>query len=208
MCVANSTRGQQTQQQILDAALPQFAERGYAATSIQDIAEAACVAKPALYYHFGSKAGLFRALLERVEDKSFQQMLGATQRGSGLSDQLVEVCASLFELAVNQREVIRLTLGHSPLAQGEVPPQAQCPEKARRRFAVIEKLMRQGLADGTFRRQLNSGQLALGFLGMVHFHIMLHLANPQRPLTRRTAEALVFLFLKGAAAGPPTKGRP
>ncbi len=40
-----------------------FAERGYDATSVREIVEAAGVAKPTLYYHFQSKEGLAQALL-------------------------------------------------------------------------------------------------------------------------------------------------
>jgi AcrR family transcriptional regulator len=40
-----------------------FAERGYEATSVREIVEAAGVAKPTLYYHFQSKEGLASALL-------------------------------------------------------------------------------------------------------------------------------------------------
>ncbi len=40
-----------------------FADRGYDATSIREIVEAAGVAKPTLYYYFGSKEGLAQALL-------------------------------------------------------------------------------------------------------------------------------------------------
>src|SRR5579863_2505476 len=40
-----------------------FADRGYDATSVREIVEAAGVAKPTLYYHFQSKEGLASALL-------------------------------------------------------------------------------------------------------------------------------------------------
>ncbi len=42
-----------------------FAERGYDATSVREIVEAAGVTKPTLYYHFGSKQGLAEALLTK-----------------------------------------------------------------------------------------------------------------------------------------------
>ncbi len=42
-----------------------FAERGYDATSVREIVEAAGVTKPTLYYHFGSKEGLAQAVLTR-----------------------------------------------------------------------------------------------------------------------------------------------
>ena len=42
-----------------------FAERGYAAARLDDVAAAAGVTKPVVYRHFGSKKGLYLALLER-----------------------------------------------------------------------------------------------------------------------------------------------
>jgi AcrR family transcriptional regulator len=42
-----------------------FAERGYDATSVREIVEAAGVTKPTLYYHFGSKQGLAEVLLTK-----------------------------------------------------------------------------------------------------------------------------------------------
>ena len=51
-----------TRQHILEVALRLFADRGYAATSVQDIVDEARVAKPMLYYYFKNKAGLYQAL--------------------------------------------------------------------------------------------------------------------------------------------------
>ena len=49
--------------QIIDAALALVADRGIAATSIDDIAAAAGVAKGSIFYNFGSKSGLFAAII-------------------------------------------------------------------------------------------------------------------------------------------------
>ena len=48
---------------IARSAAKLFAERGYDATSVREIVEAAGVAKPTLYYYFGSKEGLAQALV-------------------------------------------------------------------------------------------------------------------------------------------------
>jgi AcrR family transcriptional regulator len=61
-------RSQRSRQQILDAALKLFSHRGYGATSVQDIAEAAKVSKGNVYHHFPDKETIFRSLL----DKYFQ----------------------------------------------------------------------------------------------------------------------------------------
>ncbi|HJW09563.1 MAG TPA: TetR/AcrR family transcriptional regulator [Holophagaceae bacterium] len=47
---------------LLEVALSHFAARGYDGVQVREVAEEAGVSKPTLYYHFGSKEGLFRQL--------------------------------------------------------------------------------------------------------------------------------------------------
>ncbi|WP_426592337.1 TetR/AcrR family transcriptional regulator [Cellulomonas sp. McL0617] len=54
-----------TREQIVEAALALVAERGFAATSVDDIAAAAGVAKGSIFYNFGSKAGLFESIISQ-----------------------------------------------------------------------------------------------------------------------------------------------
>jgi AcrR family transcriptional regulator len=58
-------RSERSRQQILDAALKLFSHRGYGATSVQEIAEAAGLSKGNVYHHFPEKEMIFRALLDR-----------------------------------------------------------------------------------------------------------------------------------------------
>lgn len=66
---------------ILDSALALFAERGYDATSVREICDAAGITKPTLYHFFGSKEGLYRAIvggpLERLHE-DVAALLGGT----------------------------------------------------------------------------------------------------------------------------------
>ena len=52
--------------QILAAACRAFGERGYAATSVADVAEAAGISKPLIYNYFGSKDGLHAACVRHA----------------------------------------------------------------------------------------------------------------------------------------------
>src|SRR5919199_26130 len=63
-------RSEKSRQQILEAALELFSHRGYGATSVRDIAEAAGLSKGNVYHHFPDKETIFRALL----DQYFQTM--------------------------------------------------------------------------------------------------------------------------------------
>ena len=59
----------QRRTQLLDTAVHVFAERGYHAASMNDVAEAAGVTKPVLYQHFSSKRDLFVELLTAIGDE-------------------------------------------------------------------------------------------------------------------------------------------
>ncbi|APW45976.1 TetR family transcriptional regulator [Rhodoferax antarcticus] len=55
---------QATRQQLLQAAVRVFAEKGVSRTSLQDIAEAAGTTRGAIYWHFKNKADLFNAMMD------------------------------------------------------------------------------------------------------------------------------------------------
>jgi AcrR family transcriptional regulator len=61
-------------QQLLDIAEELFIARGFAATSIEDIARAAGVTRPIVYGHFGDKEGVYLACVRRARS-AFQQAL-------------------------------------------------------------------------------------------------------------------------------------
>lgn len=63
-----SLRGDATRELVLDTALAMFAERGYRATSVRDIAARCGITHPGLLYHFPSKAALLMAALQRRDD--------------------------------------------------------------------------------------------------------------------------------------------
>lgn len=58
-------RSERSRRQILDSALKMFSHRGYGATSVQDIAEAAGLSKGNIYHHFPDKETIFRELLDQ-----------------------------------------------------------------------------------------------------------------------------------------------
>ena len=68
---------------IEDAAARLFAERGYAATSVEDIVREAGVSKPILYRHFESKRDLHAMLLERRRDELAAAPLDQLRPGRG-----------------------------------------------------------------------------------------------------------------------------
>jgi AcrR family transcriptional regulator len=86
-------------ERILSTALNLFAVKGYDATSVREICEAAGITKPTLYHFFGSKDGVLQALVQ----SGFQQyrtVVNAAMDSAGSFEDRVKVLArSLFESA-------------------------------------------------------------------------------------------------------------
>ena len=57
--------GQQRREQLIRVGRSVFAERGFAATSVEEIADRAKVSKPVVYEHFGGKDGLYAVIIDR-----------------------------------------------------------------------------------------------------------------------------------------------
>jgi AcrR family transcriptional regulator len=68
---------QQRREQLLGVARTLFAERGYEATSIEEIADRAGVSKPVVYQHFGGKEGLYAVVVDREVQRLTAAIAGA-----------------------------------------------------------------------------------------------------------------------------------
>jgi AcrR family transcriptional regulator len=66
-----------TRAALLDEATALFAGRGYAGTSLEDVASASRVTRGAVYHHFASKQALFEAVLELQEARATEAILAA-----------------------------------------------------------------------------------------------------------------------------------
>lgn len=76
MSAETAAKGPANRQRIIDAALHLFMERGYAETSISDVAEYAGLLKGNLSYYFKTKSGM----LEAVTDARMQELFGRLQQ--------------------------------------------------------------------------------------------------------------------------------
>jgi AcrR family transcriptional regulator len=84
---------------IVLAALELFTRYGYRKTSIDDIAEAAQVAKRTVYLHFENKAAVFLAILEYLGDQVRQQCVAAERMGGTAVDRLTGLLDAYFGMA-------------------------------------------------------------------------------------------------------------
>jgi AcrR family transcriptional regulator len=74
-------QAESTRQMLVSVARELFAERGYAATSIEEIIQRAGVARGALYHHFAGKDALFRAVYDAVQAETATRVVAAALAG-------------------------------------------------------------------------------------------------------------------------------
>jgi TetR/AcrR family transcriptional regulator len=109
-------KGERTAERILDAAESLFASRGYAGTTLRDVAEVVGLRTPSLYNHFESKDALYEAVLERGISPVLRALVEAVESrqahdAQGLVDTLMAQLA--------QRPKLPQLIQHESLAGGE-----------------------------------------------------------------------------------------
>jgi AcrR family transcriptional regulator len=107
--------GAQRRQQLLDVGRTLFAERGFEATSIEEIAARAKVSKPVVYEHFGGKEGLYAV----VVDREMQRLLGnftSALQGENPRELLEQAAFVLLDYIEDETDGFRILIRDSPVA--------------------------------------------------------------------------------------------
>jgi len=138
--------------EILKAALTLFAERGFAATKLEDVAAAAGIGKGTIYLYFPTKEELFRAVVrqELLPNLAQSEALVATHQGSSadLLRLLAERFAGLLDSELTAIPKLVVT------EAGNFPAIARfyADEVAKRAIALIGGVLRRGMERGEFRK--------------------------------------------------------
>ncbi|WP_328914601.1 MULTISPECIES: helix-turn-helix domain-containing protein [unclassified Streptomyces] len=111
-------RSDGTIEALLQAARDLFADRGYHATSLDAVCDAAHVTKGALYHHFSSKQHLFRAVYEREQARLSRIVARAYRDAEADSWEAVFAGARAFLAEVLASDVQRINLLDAPGALG------------------------------------------------------------------------------------------
>ncbi|WP_309087391.1 TetR/AcrR family transcriptional regulator [Phenylobacterium sp.] len=80
------TKGERTRERLLDLAQDAVIRKGFGATSIEELVEAAGITKSGFFYHFKDKADLARQLVERYIDRNQTFLDDMAKRARELSD--------------------------------------------------------------------------------------------------------------------------
>jgi AcrR family transcriptional regulator len=201
-------RGEATRKHILEAAAGVFAEKGYAASSLNDIIRVSGVTKGGFYFHFPSKEALAIAVLTRKKQEWAAKVMAAATRHPAAIDQLRAMPAALldlYEADPSARVVQRLTLELS-----EDPRLA--PDMATLFDLWLDltaSVMGRAQQEGTLRDDVDVRAAAAGavaaFLGFEQISAVVSAGADLRRRVEQFAD-LYLILLRPLPAGPPASG--
>jgi len=139
--------------ELLDAALSEFFEKGFAAARLEDIAARAGVSKGTVYLYFDSKEDMFEALVHAIPKANVEQVRAVARDGSIPADVVLERVLAVIGGFLRDERMIkfpRLIISDG----GRFPKLAETykREVISRGVGILSSVIERGIAEGVFRR--------------------------------------------------------
>jgi AcrR family transcriptional regulator len=161
---ASTARRELVVNEIYEQATRLFAERGFAGTSLQDIAEAVGLTRPALYYYVKGKDELLAKLVAEITEESAASIDAIARRADlDPAAKLRAIVKASVQRQAEHAARFRLLL----LSEAELPVEIAAAHNAGRRAVLksIAQVIDRGIEEGVFR-PVDARIAALGVLGM------------------------------------------
>ncbi len=153
--------------EVLDKAATLFAARGYAATSLQDIAKEIGLSRTSIYYYFASKEALLEELVRGVTQRTaeiFADLDGVA--GASRSANLAEAARRLVLWVTDPHTHFKLL----DRTESELPGDLAALHRNTKRRVLrnMVELIEGGIADGEFK-PIDAQMAAFAILGMCNW---------------------------------------
>ena len=189
-----------TRAAVLKAALAVFSAKGYSAATLDDVASAAKVTRGAIYWHFKSKADLYNTLVEELSARGASVVQQAVAEGGTFIEILrrifVRLCA-VIEDDKEARAVMELGLFKTGLAPELQSGRKKQLEAGTAQIEFIAEAMRQGIAQGVLRNDLEPADMARAFIAFENGAIQLWLVSPKSFSLKKSAESFADIMIAG-----------
>ena len=183
---------------LLSAATELFSRKGYSATTTREIVAAAEVTKPALYYYFRNKEGIYLELIRGAFTK-FDALLDASRGEKGsATKKLLRLSDQVFSLFMENLEVSRLmySIYYGP-HQGA--PFFDFDTYHLKFQDTIRQLVKEGMRQGEFRKG-NADDMMWAILGAINVAMEVQLCHPELGMERKRLAQFLKLIFQGISA--------
>ena len=194
-----------TRRKILDAAARTFRDKGYAATTLNDIADAAEIRAASLYYYFRSKEDLLDAVfgigMQRVVD-AVRQRSAALPADAPLAERIRVAIEAHLEMLLQQGDYTSANIR----IFGQVPKSVQRKQlPLREDYADFwRELLATAQKAGEVRADLDLGIMRMLIFGALNWCTEWH--DPRKGPVREIASHACQLVLNGIATPAAKRG--
>lgn len=180
-------KGAQTRERLLDAAIQLFVERGYAATTMQDIATATHTSLGLTYRYFPSKDEMVLAFYHRLTVELATDL--HTLRPGPLADRFAWIMQRKLDRLTPYREILSVLFSAGPTSQSGIAVLSERTAETRRVVGTIFLALVQGSSDAPKPAQVP--ELAT-VLYAAHLLLILFWLHDRSPQNRATQELLAL----------------
>jgi AcrR family transcriptional regulator len=191
------TRSEETRMNILSVAQGLFAQKGYEATGIMDICDAAGVSKGAFYHHFPSKQAIFMALLEDWLAQLDMLMQAAMAAAPNVPEGLVQMAgltSSVFE-AANTQFPLFLEFWIQAGRQPEIWQTVVAPYH--RYQALFSSIFDKGIQEGSLNQEISSAAAARVIIALAMGLLLQALFDPDGANWSQVTQEGVRMLMDG-----------
>jgi len=191
---------QRRRAEIIESASHLFEEKGYAHTSMNDIADAVGVRKPTLYHYFDTKDEILYSLHEEVINPLLTKQEQRIADGVPADRMVLEIIADIMALVHEHKGHVRAYYeNHRQLPERH---RATSQEKRRRYQSMLEDALEQGMRDGTFRA-LDARLTSLAIFGTVNMAYQWYAADGSQ--SDRTIATMFYDLILNGLISPPLR---
>lgn len=160
-----------TREDILEVAYQEFSENGFAGARVDEIAEKTQTSKRMVYYHFGSKEGLYQAVLERAYERIRSHEQAGHFEDLAPEQALRAIISHNFDYHFEQPEFVRLVMSENIMKGEHI---AQIPTMQSRNQTIIAALadiLRRGAETGVFRAGIDPIDLHMTISALSFYNV-------------------------------------
>lgn len=184
---------------LLDVAVAEFNQRGYDATSMEDLSRAAGITKSSFYHHISGKEALLRAALERALDGLFA-VLGEPGALAGTPlERLRYVIRRQVEVLIAELPYVTLLLR----VRGNTETERWALQRRRAFDAAVASMVQAAVEAGEVRGDVNPAHTARLLSGLVNSIVEWY--RPGRPGHVDLPDGVVRIAFEGLLPRPLTR---
>ena len=138
-----------TKRKIFETSMKLFAEKGYEATSIEEITATVGVAKGTLYYHFSSKEEIFNFLIEEGIKLLQNSIDIKTAKRNNYIDKIKAIVLIQIKIVAKYEDIITILLSQF---WGKEERHKKCQNHVYDYISTIEKIVKDGIEKGEIKK--------------------------------------------------------